>query len=274
MGRRDLTHWRSRPGRWLARRVVSLGSVTASTVVLIVTALVGAAIAVGLAMVFAEIYEMVTEGDGIAGFDEPLLAWVVAHRGPAADAVVTVFTTSGGPIWMPVVTVIATGLLVWRLRTWAPLVLMLIAVAGSLAMTVVGKAVVGRHRPPLEYAVPPYESSASFPSGHSLNSMVITAVLVYFLLTHLAGLLARTVAVLAGGAYAGAMGLSRVYLGHHWLSDVLAAWTLGLCWVGLLITAHRLALTHQRYVAQVAERAARTIEASVGAAPGPAPIAP
>ena len=42
------------------------------------------------------------------------------------------------------------------------------------------------------------------------------------------------------------MGLSRVYLGHHWLTDVLVAWALGLGWLTMVITAHRLLLTLQK----------------------------
>jgi membrane-associated phospholipid phosphatase len=57
---------------------------------------------------------------------------------------------------------------------------------------------------------------------------------------------ARAATVVVGVAFAGAMGLSRVFLGHHWLTDVVAAWLLGLGWAAAVITAHRLYLTVRR----------------------------
>lgn len=50
------------------------------------------------------------------------------------------------------------------------------------AMTIAGKQLIGRARPPLADAVPPYEYSPSFPSGHSLNALVIAGIVAYLLL--------------------------------------------------------------------------------------------
>jgi membrane-associated phospholipid phosphatase len=159
---------------------------------------------------------------------------------------VQAFTFLGGGVGMPILaTLIAVGLaLAWR--QWTPILLIAATAAGSLTLTVVGKAVVGRVRPALADAVPPYELSPSFPSGHTLNSVALAGVVAYLLVRWQHGRLARTLTVASAGLFAVAMGLSRVYLGHHWLTDVLVAWALGLGWLTMVITAHRLLLTLRR----------------------------
>jgi len=109
-----------------------------------------------------------------------------------------------------------------------------------------GKRITDRARPPLEYAVPPFETSASFPSGHTLNSIVIAGMFCYLLVSHQTTRAARAVTVTLTVLYVLAMGLSRVYLGHHWLTDVLAAWCLGIAWLTVVITCHRLWLTQHQ----------------------------
>jgi undecaprenyl-diphosphatase len=136
--------------------------------------------------------------------------------------------------------------MVIRWRSWTPLVLTLIAAAGSLAMTVTGKELIGRARPPLHLAVPPYEESPAFPSGHTLNSTVLIGLLVYLVLRRLDSARARMIVVGLGVGFVVAMGLSRVFLGHHWLTDVMVGWSLGLAWLSVVITAHRLFLTVRR----------------------------
>ena len=247
IGARDLTEWRTRAGRrlsgWVLARTVTLVRWGAANVVLVVTALVGGAVAVALTAAAGETYDAVTESEGIAALDRPVLDQAIAWRSPDLDHALTLYTDVGGPVGMTLLATTATLLLavLWRSRT--PLVLMAIAALGSLAMTLTGKAVIGRSRPPLSDAVPPYETSPSFPSGHTLNATVLTAVMVYLLLRRLESQWARAVAVAIGAVFVVTMGLSRVFLGHHWLTDVVAGWALGLAWVAVVVTAHRLYLT-------------------------------
>lgn len=250
IGERDLAHWPSWAGTQLVGWATRLAEVRSAHTVMLVTAAIGALVVSGLTAAGAGVYDAVEENDGISGLDRPALELARAWRTPTSTRLLTWFTNLGGPIGMPIIAGVVTIFLVVRWRTRTPLLLMLVAVAGSLAFTTVGKAVVGRARPPLADAVPPYEYAFSFPSGHALNSTVIAGVVAYLVLAHLRTAAARSLTVIAAALWAAAMGLSRVFLGHHWLTDVIFAWLVGLAWLGVLITAHRLYLTvHRRTVA-------------------------
>lgn len=147
---------------------------------------------------------------------------------------------------MSIIAATITIVMAWRWRSRTPVILMVSAVAGSLTFTSVGKAIVGRARPPLADAVPPYEYAFSFPSGHTLNSTVIAGMVAYLVGRRLKSRLGRALCVLSAVVWSVAMGLSRVFLGHHWFTDVIFAWLLGLAWVALLITAHRIFLSLRR----------------------------
>ncbi|MEE1622688.1 phosphatase PAP2 family protein [Zafaria sp. Z1313] len=199
----------------------------------------GAAAVTALTALAAEIYESVVEADGLAGVDQPLLDWMITLRSPGLDAGVTAFTDVGGTVGMPVVALAAIGVLTWMGRSWRPLILVAATAAGSLLMTVVGKELIGRARPALADAVPPYESSASFPSGHTLNATAIVAVIVYLCWIELRSRTARIVVLTLGLLFVVGIGSSRVFLGHHWFTDVVAAWALGLAWAAVVVLAHR-----------------------------------
>lgn len=247
VGGQDLTRWNTRAGRFLARTVQRVSDHLGPHGALLLTLFLGAAIAAGLTAVFAQIYESVVETDGVAGLDHPVLAAGKSVRSPALDAVVTAYTDVGGTIGMPVLALTAAAVLAARRRSWTPVILIIAAGAGSLAMTIAGKRLIGRTRPDLSDAVPPYEYSASFPSGHSLNSVVIAGIIAYLIILRLKTGRSRVLTAAAAAAFALTMGLSRVYLGHHWLTDVLAAWALGAAWLALVVTAHRLYLTARKH---------------------------
>jgi undecaprenyl-diphosphatase len=215
-------------------------------VLLLLLSAVGLGLATLLGWAFGEVYEAVTANNGIAGFDQPVLDAIVASRTPALTTIVNGFTMTGGAIGLPIIGVVVTGILVRVSGSVRPLILSLVAAGGSLAMTIAIKSLVGRSRPPLAEAVPPYESSASFPSGHTLNATVVTGILVYSILLVVRTRRVKWLTVIVGAVYVIAIGLSRVYLGHHWLSDVVGAWFLGLAWLSVVIVAHRLVHAYAR----------------------------
>ena len=239
----DLTRWRTRAGRTVADSWAALGRRFGALPLLLVTLLVGIGIAAVATWVASEVYDAVRESDDVAVLDRPVLDWMIAHRTPALDQGVTWWTDIAGTIGMPIVAVLfLVGLTIQR-RAWTPLVLLVAASAGSLAMTIAGKDLIGRARPPLSDAVPPFEHSPSFPSGHTLNATVVVGTIVYLLLLRQSRVVTRVWTIVVGTLFVLSVGVSRVFLGHHWTTDVLAAWALGLAWLALVITAHRLYLT-------------------------------
>jgi len=136
------------------------------------------------------------------------------------------------------------------LRRWAEGLLLLAGAGGGLAISQTLKLIFGRERPDMAYRA--VEAvNASFPSGHAMLSAVV-----FLTLGVLAARFAerRRVKVLAVGAavlISLLVGLSRVYLGVHWASDVLAGWCVGaawamVCWLAAFLVQKRLDLRGAR----------------------------
>lgn len=206
----------------------------------VVLALVGVGVGVLLNLA-GEILEAVGANDGVALWDRPALDWALANREPTFTAALLWYTHVGGAIWQPVIVVLVGGFLWWRWKDPTPAALLAISELGALALTLATKRYVGRARPPIADAVPPYETSPSFPSGHTLQAFVFATMLSYLLIRHLWDHPAwqRVVVGLIGLGYASLMGFSRVFLGYHWVTDVLAAAALGLAWSFAIIACHR-----------------------------------
>jgi membrane-associated phospholipid phosphatase len=255
VGSRDLTYWPTRVGRLGLQLSLRAARWIAPNRLLAITLAIGLGLVAILTAFAAGVYEAVVESDGVAGLDRPALDAAIAVRTSTGNEVVTAYTDLGGAVELPILTaVVALGLaLTWR--QWTPIVLTAVTGLGSLLLTVIGKAVVGRTRPPLTDAVPPFETSFSFPSGHSLNSLALAGIVAYLLVRKQRTAWARALTITLASAFAVTMGLSRVYLGHHWFTDVLVAWSLALAWLAVVITAHRLFITARRRRAQAGQQA-------------------
>lgn len=253
VGARDLGEWRSAAGRliagWLVRTAEVIARVmrwSGANIALVLTVGIGLALVWGFTGISAEVYQDVVDHDGIARIDQPVLDVAVRARTPLTAQLATDFTDLGGRVGMPVIAIVVAVAIAWAWRRWTPLLLMAIASAGSLLMTVTGKELTARDRPPQALAVPPFEVSPSFPSGHTLNATVVLGLTAYLLVVWSNHKRWRVLSIATLGILVVAMGLSRVFLGHHWLTDVVAGWAIGLGWLAVVITGHRVMITLDR----------------------------
>ncbi len=121
-------------------------------------------------------------------------------------------------------------------RRWRYLLALIISVGGSEIFVWLLAQIIHRSRPPLVNALAP-ETSYSFPSGHAFVAFSFYALIVYFIFRNSKTKIVKTLAVLGGLAVVLMIGFSRIYLGAHWPSDVLASYASGVAWLAAIITA-------------------------------------
>ncbi|RYD66765.1 MAG: phosphatase PAP2 family protein [Sphingomonadales bacterium] len=137
-------------------------------------------------------------------------------------------TALGSSIVLTAVVVVTATFLGLRRRMRSVALVLLATISGSLAVTLI-KALVGRSRPDLIDRLM-VEASHSFPSGHAANSAIVYLTLATLLLPILQEREMRRFVIVVALLLTGVIGISRVYLGVHWPSDVLAGWVFGSGW--------------------------------------------
>jgi len=186
---------------------------------------------------FWTLYAQVQTTSGLVLLDGPVHDLLLGVRGPVLTALLGAVTTVTSPLWMSVIGVAFCGL--WWLRSreaWRP-ALLLLAMGFTVTLSSVVKEWVARPRPPARDFLLGPDDALSFPSGHTLGTAVFLFVLAYFLASRS---VRRSTAVLApAAALAGTLlvAFSRVYLGYHWMSDVLASIGLGLAVTAVVVFA-------------------------------------
>jgi membrane-associated phospholipid phosphatase len=190
--------------------------------------------------------EQIREGD--TSNDERLAEWL---HGRATDPFTDVFraiTTLGNFATLVIVTVIAVTVF-WRRRERTDAVFVLFAFLGAQVLSSAMKLGFRRERPffPDPLAT---ESSFSFPSGHALISLAVYGSIALVLARRLPRRGDRMLLYAAAGLLILAIGFSRLYLGVHFLSDVLAGFAAGAAWLALLYVALEVSTRYtSRYLA-------------------------
>jgi undecaprenyl-diphosphatase len=164
--------------------------------------------------------------------------WRSAHqfRTPGATAFFVAFTYLGTGVGLGIVVlIVAVGLLIRGHRRW-PTLLVVTAAGGGLLNHAL-KVVFARARPDMAEAL--WRShSYSFPSGHAMGSLVVFGALVYLVMRASRSWRIRSAAVALGLCLIGAISVSRIYLGVHWFSDIVAGLSAGLVWLATTTAAY------------------------------------
>ena len=191
--------------------------------------LVAALLLLGGSWLFLGILEDVLTKDAFVMFDQVAFTALQNLRTAWADDVMMVATEIGSAV-VAVAVIAAVAVVLAVKRCWRTLAYWLTAVGFAQALVWVLKTTLGRARP-----IAMYDGieQFSFPSGHAASSIVLYG----FLAVLLARYKSPTIRLTLTGVAALVIGLisfSRLYLGAHWLSDVLASLSLGTAWVALL----------------------------------------
>jgi undecaprenyl-diphosphatase len=218
--------------------------------------------AVGAVGVAASVFALflvdgVREHGDLTSHDASVTASVVADRTGVMTVVANAFTFVGSEVSVGVLTAALLGWMVIRHRAWraAWIVGGSMGLAGLVTMAL--KHLVLRARPPAVDVLGAIDTGYSFPSGHTLYSTVFCGLVAGLLVVRSRVALARIGVVAAWVLMSAGVGLSRIYLGYHWLTDVVAGWSLAL--VILAVAAAATVMTSGHRVVDGADAASEVL---------------
>jgi membrane-associated phospholipid phosphatase len=200
--------------------------------------LAGLAVLTGSAWIFGWMVEDLAEGD--TKVDTRLADWLHEHASPDLTTFFEAVTRLGNVSTLLVLVLLACAVL-WRKGWIVELQLLVLAGVGAEIITVGLKHGFQRDRPFFSDPLAT-EGSYSFPSGHASVSLAVYGTLGFIAARHLGSRRAQF-AVFAGTTVLVLLiGFSRLYLGVHFLSDVIAGYSLGIAWVALCVVLLQLRL--------------------------------
>ena len=206
--------------------------------------LAGILVSIVFTVVFVKIFDFVEDtGKGATSFDHAIEVWVnqqqTQHPGQTATllGVAKFLALMGSPrVIVSLAAVAALVGLVWR-KVRGAVWIFPIAIVGAGVIIQSVKLLVHRPRPS-SFTPLLHESGYSFPSGHSLIAMVVYGLLGYFTVGQFKNRAARLIVRIVTVLLVFSIGVSRVYVGVHYPTDVLAGWTAGIPWLLACLVLH------------------------------------
>ena len=201
---------------------------------------------------FAGVTEDVVHHDPLTQFDLTMLASIRDHSTAFGDAVFQVVSSVGSPGAMAAVGIAGVILTLWR-RDWLMLTGWIVSFAGAGLLSAILKIVIKRPRPAGAAAFL-HGDTFSFPSGHALGSLVGFGMVAYLIGSYwLSTRRSRSAITFVAAFLIVSIGISRLYLGVHYFSDVVGGYAAGMLWLSACISGIEIA------------RGKHLIESAVGA---------
>lgn len=175
---------------------------------------------------------MVLNHKGLAADDRPLLGWLVGHRSGAWTAVME---TTSSTVAVAILTIAVAGgalALTLRQRSLRPGATVALALGAAVVTGEVLKTLIGRSRPPVADMLGSAETGYGFPSNHTLATSAMVGALALVIWQASRRTATRVLAAALAVVVAADMGASRLYMGDHWLTDVLASYALAIAILG------------------------------------------
>jgi undecaprenyl-diphosphatase len=182
--------------------------------------------------------------DQFVALDDGVITWMHDYWGPSSDQVMLFFTTLGDPLVLGLFITLAVVAL-WYKGRWIDAAGLVVASAGAGIVNQVLKGSFQRVRPDL-FAGPFQLTSYSFPSGHAMGAIACYGMLAFVLARLLRSRLHRLAVVLVATLIVLGVGLSRIFFGVHYPTDVLGGYLAGGAWQIISIALVEAAEWHAR----------------------------
>ncbi len=169
--------------------------------------------------------------------------WLHTHGSPVFTAFLYAITQLHSPLGMSVMSVLV-AIMLWRKKHHYWTLSLLLAVPGGMLVNTALKYIFNRERPTWDDPLFTL-SSASFPSGHTAGATLFYGFLAAYMVWSMKDAAARAVVVAGCALMVALVGFSRIYLGVHYLSDVLAAMSMSTVWLVICLIGVR-GLAHRR----------------------------
>ncbi len=185
----------------------------------------------GLYLFFKTIQDALTDKVFLLQFDLFANAYFIAHSTPMLSSVMNIITNVFSPSSIILYSLVGIAYFMYKKKYYDSIIIFL-SLSGSYLVTFFIKNMVLRLRPEFGYIV---ESGYSFPSGHAIAITTFSVLLVYLFLVKINSMVLREISISLVALLLLTVSFSRIYLGVHWVSDVMAGIGLGLFTTTLII---------------------------------------